>query len=83
MKFPRLALIVLLTLLVSACSATSPELAEPPSTVGITELQIAVGTNDFPTRKPRVPILLFDGAERVQMQFVSKFQSLIYLPNFP
>lgn len=65
MKYPKVALIFLLTFLVSACSDTSPELAEPTPTVDITELQIVVGTNDFPNGTPRVPILIFDGTERV------------------
>jgi hypothetical protein len=67
----KLVLLSWLVLVLAACGGSSEPTAEPQSTEaaavpsGVSEIQIAVATNDFAVGTPRIPFLLFDGPEEV------------------
>lgn len=65
LKYSSIVFLFLIIGSISACSGNSPTPVGPTLTARITDLQIIVGTNDFRVGRPRVPILLFDGTERV------------------
>ncbi|MFQ5409041.1 MAG: thioredoxin family protein [Anaerolineales bacterium] len=66
MKLRTLPIVFGAALLSAACSgqsAETPPLSESPT--GLSDLQIAVASADFETGAPRVPLILFNGTERV------------------
>ncbi len=64
MKFFSIGVLILGSL-ISACSGSSPTAVVAAPTSGLSELQVAVAIDDLSVGSPRVPILLFDGTERV------------------
>jgi hypothetical protein len=57
--------VLILGSLISACSGSPPTAAVAAPTSGLSQLQVAVAIDDLSVGSPRVPILLFDGTERV------------------
>jgi hypothetical protein len=48
-----------------ACSVSSPQPEATSVAVGVSSLQVAVASSDFQVGRPRLPIVLFDGPQRV------------------
>jgi hypothetical protein len=74
----KFILFIWLVLFLAACGGGSEPTAEPPPPTeptgqapaenlsgGVTEIQIAVATNDFAVGTPRIPFILYDGPQQI------------------